>query len=159
SASNVETIIDPVSTGPRIGQLIISPNFDFTSKPVSLTLTAINVSAETEEIWFYRDSNRDGILDSGDSLLDIVNDGSNGWSTTTSLFGLEGWQTYFAIAYDSDLMPGNTVAASYYVSPLTTVPIGFGSGQSYGFMRDPDDAPMVAAISNYLQGTPHDDSY
>jgi Ca2+-binding RTX toxin-like protein len=74
NASTIENISAPAPQG--ITALIA----DSATTPGSINLTAIDPDPDATEVDFYLDSNHDGLLDTGDTLLGTDTDGIDGWS-------------------------------------------------------------------------------
>jgi uncharacterized delta-60 repeat protein len=109
-----------LAAGPQIASFTASPN------PVtagdSLTLAASNITdanpgATITQVAFYVDSNHDGVLDSGDTLLGYGAQGSSGtWTFTFAVSGIgTGTYTLFAEATDSYGVLGDPLAATLQV--------------------------------------------
>jgi uncharacterized delta-60 repeat protein len=108
-----------VAAGPSVGSFTASPN------PVTagsdLTLTASNITdanpgATVTQATFYVDSNGDGVLDSGDTLLGYGTQISLGvWTYTFTVNLAPGTYTLFAQAEDSYGVFGDPFATSVQV--------------------------------------------
>jgi hypothetical protein len=95
-----------LGSAPQVGSFTASPN------PVpsggSTTLTASNITdgnpgATVTQVAFYLDSNGDGVLDAGDTLLgDGSADGLGNWLLNVSTAGWSATDLVFAQAEDSD---------------------------------------------------------
>ncbi len=106
---------------PQIGSFTASPNPVTAGSNVTLTASNIvdgNPSSTITQVAFYLDSNSDGVLDSGDTLLGYGTQTSPGvWTFTFSTSGLTiGTYTLFAQAKDSYGVFGDPLAFSETVS-------------------------------------------
>jgi len=95
-----------LATGPQIGSFTASPNPVTAGDPVLLTasnLADANPGSTITQVAFYVDSNGNGVLDSGDTLLVGTTNFSNGSFTLT--FSTTGWSAgskkLFAVAMDN----------------------------------------------------------
>ncbi len=91
-------------SSPQIGSFTASPNPLTAGSPVTLTASnvqALNPGSTITQVAFYMDSNNNGVLDSGDSLLGYGTQTSPGTWTFTFTFATSGTYKLFARAQDS----------------------------------------------------------
>jgi hypothetical protein len=103
---------------PEIGSFTASPNP--VSAGSSVTLTASNITdgnpnSTIKQVAFYADSNSDGILDAGDTLLGYGTLTSGGWSFPSTVNLAPGTDTLFAQAEDSYGVFGDPLALQLHV--------------------------------------------
>jgi uncharacterized delta-60 repeat protein len=93
----------------QIGWPAASPNPVAAGTNVTLTVSNISDNAypatTVTQVTFYQDTNGNGVLDSGDTLLGTgtLNTSTGVWSFTLSTTGLHGTYTLFAQAYDGSV--------------------------------------------------------
>ena len=100
-----------------------------------ITIVAFNAqqfgSGSVSSVKFYLDTNNDGVLDTGDTLLDTDPDGSDSWSIDVSLAGLPaGPKNFLAQAIGSS--SGAGPAASSSGTGIAPTGSGAGSGGASG---------------------------
>ncbi|MCL4206744.1 MAG: CAP domain-containing protein [Pirellulaceae bacterium] len=94
-----------------------------------VTLTATVTGGTAVRVQFYRDSNGNGVWDSGDLLLGTDQEGSNGWSVVVSSAAWPvGQQRLFARAQDQVGVWCNVAATNVSVNAEVKTPVVGGSG-------------------------------
>ncbi|MFO0863316.1 MAG: C2 family cysteine protease [Gemmataceae bacterium] len=136
-------VVDVLSSTPTISSLSSSHGLTTTAGTDLITLTANGVSSPTGRIdivRFYRDSNRNGVLDSVDALMGSDTSASGGWTWTGYIpGGVIGTNRFFAQA-------GWTSFSDNFASTAVSTTISFAA--------PPYIAPAAIPITNELLATP-----
>jgi cyclophilin family peptidyl-prolyl cis-trans isomerase len=125
---------------PLPGTLTISPSPYNRTTPITLTLSnPTDTDGTVVRAEFFLDTNRSGLLDSGDEALSVDEDGTNGWSSTGASAGIpNGLVRIFATVVDNDglrSLPTSAVVQVATVAPtagtLTVSPASITPTQNF----------------------------